>query len=455
MMIQVFRNYLFLVFISKVSGLMLSPGHRHPPRLMRTNNGQVTTMLSAVVNVNDHQSSQKQQTDTSSSMRHDIEVLRKEAIERIDKLSIQMEQLKEERKKNTIVNNNVDDHHIENELSRQHDELLIVENSIKQKTSHTVAVPVVDVTATRSTTTEKTTSDTTTTHQTTNINSSSNSLDLLDDTRWKIVFNIGREQGTWMPSTWGISGERLLFHVEFDFTSEPLYERDDFFQSTIGTTKRIDVVNAFIIPRGVGTHSIGRRPVPCKSTGGYKVCCGQGPMGTDIVRLYIELTEDLYLLSDDDHGSTTTSDVFCPKGRVYATCGYFVMRDSREFNNNNNNANQSPKEIAQIQHRDAILHLESIQYLLDNDEHTIFSLQRLKNMKDLYDAKKQVEITTNNLNLIRQREPEKSQLRLSKRNDVGLSKEGGVCCKVQKGAVTTEYHILGRMEVGCVDDHKH
>ena len=40
------------------------------------------------------------------------------------------------------------------------------------------------------------------------------SLTLLDDTRWRIMYNLGREQGTWMAKTWGASGERLHMHLE-------------------------------------------------------------------------------------------------------------------------------------------------------------------------------------------------------------------------------------------------
>ena len=53
----------------------------------------------------------------------------------------------------------------------------------------------------------------------------------------------------------------------------------------------------------------------------------------------------------------------------------------------------------------------------------------------------------------RQREPDKAQLRMSRKGDVGLTKDGGVCCKVQKG-LALEYHILGRMEIAAVEvDH--
>lgn len=43
-------------------------------------------------------------------------------------------------------------------------------------------------------------------------------------------------------------------------------------------------------------------------------------------------------------------------------------------------------------------------------------------------------------------EPDTSILRFSPEGDVGLTKEGGVCCKVSKG-MAIEYHILGRFYI--------
>jgi hypothetical protein len=61
------------------------------------------------------------------------------------------------------------------------------------------------------------------------------------------------------------------------------------------------------------------------------------------------------------------------------------------------------------------------------------------------------------LNEARVREPEKSLLRLSRKGDVGLTKEGGVCCKVQKG-LAIEYHILGKFGIASIqkrqNDHE-
>lgn len=381
------------------------------------------------------------------SIRNEINEMKIQAQERFRKLAIQMEELKEQKRMEPVnrpdasiadrITTNINsankvlstyettrDHSpgkhsldsMEGDITKQMDDLQDVENDLRTLRD----LNKLSSSAPRS---------------------ASTGADLLDDTRWKIVFNIGRESGTWMPPSWGLSGDRILFQVEFDFTGKPLYgDTDDFFQGIAGI-KQLNVVNAFLIPRGVGSHSVGRRPVQCKPFGGYKVCRGQGPMGTDLVRLYIELTDDINM---PDH----ESDVYCPRGRIYATCGYFVMHDSRESDNH-----KSAKQIAQLAHRNAVLHQQLLQHQIDADSR-LFSVERLKLMRELYVARMHVDEAAKHVHVARQREPERSQLRLSKMGDVGLSKDGGVCCKVHKG-MALEYHILGRMEIGCVDDHKY
>jgi hypothetical protein len=54
------------------------------------------------------------------------------------------------------------------------------------------------------------------------------------------------------------------------------------------------------------------------------------------------------------------------------------------------------------------------------------------------------------LNFASVREPDNSLLRFTKDMDVGLTKEGGVCCKVEKGPMV-EYHILGRFSIANVE----
>jgi hypothetical protein len=261
---------------------------------------------------------------------------------------------------------------------------------------------------------------------------------LLVNTRWKVAFNIGRESGTWMPNDWGNSGDRLLFHVVIDFTDDILKEREDFFHgSTAAGAKVLNVKEAWVVPVGVGTESRGRQPVRVKSTGGYKVLPGQGPLGTDIVRFYVELEEDV---KDKLH-----SDVFCPRGRVYATCGYFPIHRKDV-------GIRSARDIMEDEHRDVMIRYEQLSRQIDTEE-SLFSMERLKLMKELFDVKRELERSTRRLREARQREPERSQLRLTRDGGVGLTKEGGVCCKVRKG-VTLEYHILGRIELACIEKHE-
>ena len=54
-------------------------------------------------------------------------------------------------------------------------------------------------------------------------------LKLSDNTRWRLMLNVHRVQGTWMPKTWGLSGDQLRLKLEMEFTTEELYEREDFF----------------------------------------------------------------------------------------------------------------------------------------------------------------------------------------------------------------------------------
>ena len=52
------------------------------------------------------------------------------------------------------------------------------------------------------------------------------------------------------------------------------------------------------------------------------------------------------------------------------------------------------------------------------------------------------------------REPDRALLRLSQDQSVGLTKEGGVCCRVHKG-LAIEYHILGKFETASMANREH
>ena len=52
------------------------------------------------------------------------------------------------------------------------------------------------------------------------------------------------------------------------------------------------------------------------------------------------------------------------------------------------------------------------------------------------------------------RDPDRAILRFSRDQSVGLTREGGVCCKVQKG-MAFEYHILGKFEIASMENREH
>ena len=108
----------------------------------------------------------------------------------------------------------------------------------------------------------------------------------------------------------------------------------------------------------------------------------------------------------------------------------------------------------QQQHLNAVRDYERLQQsmALEDGANNQFSLQHWQTKQKLWKAKQRMEQTLQQYQTAKLQEPEKSQLRLSKAGNIGLSREGGVCVKVRKG-LALEYHILGRMEVGCVQDH--
>lgn len=257
-------------------------------------------------------------------------------------------------------------------------------------------------------------------------------LDLLEETRWKIAFNIGREQGTWMPQEWGASGDRLRFQVVLDFTSEFAATSDEFFMASSAPTKVCKVVDSFLFPSGVGSHSVGRQALPVEATGVYQVARGQGPSGTDVLRFYVTLEEEVTF---KDH----KSDVNVPAGRVYGTCGYFSTSPH----------SHAVKDLLAKHYRDLVLQYETLQQEIDS-ETRLFNMEQVKRMKEQWSLRKRIENAAKDVERARQKDPERSQLRLSNKGDVALTKDGGVCYKIVKG-VAVEYRILGKMEVACTE----
>ena len=161
--------------------------------------------------------------------------------------------------------------------------------------------------------------------------------------------------------------------------------------------------------------------------GGWRIAKGEGPLGTDLLRFFIETGTEIRHLG---------GDVYVPPGRIYCSCGYFLM--------------QRPSEIKD-QLRERMTNLEERRAEIEEEflDEGIFSVKQMKLSKELFDIGwKEAEIrkTMNEAEVV---EPDKTILRVSTNGDVGLTREGEVCFKVQKGPVA-EYHILGRCSVAAL-----
>ena len=248
---------------------------------------------------------------------------------------------------------------------------------------------------------------------------------LLDQTTWKISLSIGREPGTWMPKDWGKSGQRLNLSFTADFTPSQLFDRDDFFRGGYTNAKILNVESNQIT---LGPSlSEGQRSYKVKN-GGWQVTRGDGPMGTDLLRFFIEVDEEI---------THAGSDVYIPKGRIYCSCGYFPFM--------NNGGKDGMKDAV----KDEIKKIEGEIMQLQKKKDEIknpFNLDGIKISSEIFKLKQDLDQLNQRLSFAMVRQPDKQLLRYSPDGDVGLTKEGGVCCEVKKGPVV-EYHILGRFGV--------
>ena len=79
-----------------------------------------------------------------------------------------------------------------------------------------------------------------------------------------------------MPSDWGISGSRLLLNLDVDFTSEQLYDREEFLGGLGGANVLKVAKNELTVAPSL---TEGMRKIRVLD-GGWRVARGQGPMGT-------------------------------------------------------------------------------------------------------------------------------------------------------------------------------
>lgn len=228
----------------------------------------------------------------------------------------------------------------------------------------------------------------------------------LEMTYWKIALDIGREPGTWMPADWGVSGQRLNLQLEIQFRDEYVMDREDFLGDRGG--KRLHVIqNDGVFGPGLESSAKHVR----FGDGAWTISRGEGPAGTDLLRLYFELEERV------DRG-----DLYCPAGRIYLTCGYFDI--AHRGHSRKRDLEQKLDDLAS-EYNDA----------LDNyNSQGVFSLDRFRAWDVLQKEREEIRKTKDLLVRIQVMEPDLNLLRLSRKRDVAITNEGGACCKVRKGA---------------------
>ena len=227
-----------------------------------------------------------------------------------------------------------------------------------------------------------------------------------------------------MPKTWGVSGQRLILNVNVRFTSQQLYDRDEFLNGVAGA-KVLEVVGHELVLGPTLTQ--GSRTIPVRN-GGWRVSPGRGPAGTDLLMFYFEVMEEV---------SREGGDVYCPKGRVYCTCGYFPQTRRPEI---------SRKESLKNEQRQTLERIDSINASMESDQ-SLLSWNKVTGFRDVTKLTLRAQELRDQIMEAEIRDPESSILKYSQDRSVALSREGGVCCKVNKG-LAVEYHILGRVGLG-------
>lgn len=374
----------------------------------------------------------KQQDDELLvNMKQEIEELRAEALKRVEALSRAAERVEEEvlvanKDKNTtkqLVTAEPPDINAPREILPEeivgNKQARIVEEMWEQNPPHSA----VDATSTSGSTKGSTNEPTSPLGKPMPMQvEKKNDLDLLDHTHWKVMLDIGRDPGTWMPKDWGISGNRMLLNLELCFENDQLYERDDFLEG-VGSAKVCRVVHHELNIAPTMTEGI--KKIILKD-GGWRIVTGAGPLGTDLLRFFIETDTEI-----------REGDVYVPPGKIYCTCGYFLMHRPSGI-----------KDFLLEKMSETEERIEKIREELT--EEGIFSLNRVKLSKELFDLGWKEAELKKSMKEAAVVEPDKSFLRISKKGDVGLTREGGVCCKIKKGPIV-EYHILGRFSVAAIE----
>jgi len=248
-----------------------------------------------------------------------------------------------------------------------------------------------------------------------------------------------------MPPSWGASGERLRWSLVVELTNETFYEKEEFLEGRGSEARVLKVVEANLGPTFFDSEYHCQIQLKVSPRGAYKVIRGAGPSGTDVLRFFVETNQEIK--------ASDKSDISCPEGRIYGNCGYFPIYSTLDASSSGTSSGDHYphahhthwKEILQQEYNLVAAEYDQLQRENEEDER-LFSVEQLGRFSRIAQLRNTLKRLENRIHEAKQREPEKSQLRLSRTGDVGLSREGGVCLKVHKG-VNIEYHILGRMEL--------
>ena len=129
------------------------------------------------------------------------------------------------------------------------------------------------------------------------------SIAVIDGSSFRIVLNIGRERGTWMPDSWASSGARLSIPLDVTFSESPMTTPswDKPAEAMLGPIKDTKMCfcrgGSFVGPAG---------EVPVECTGGAWSSTPTGRCGESILRFYLDFPN-----------GAERNDVTLPPGRLF------------------------------------------------------------------------------------------------------------------------------------------
>jgi len=231
----------------------------------------------------------------------------------------------------------------------------------------------------------------------------------------------------------------LLIHLVVDFGAEPLKENDSLLHG-VRDAGVLHIKESWI---AAGSMTEGRQQdVNIRPRGGWKVLQGQGPKGIDVLRFFLDVEEEIrhHNNNKEEGGGTGQGSLFCPAERMYVTCGYFCMGKHRE-------AEERKDELRNQIDRLVVEHDNLARK--DRLDERLLSWTKLKRGKRLLDLNLEIKHAHEELQAARARDPEKALLRLSRKGDAGVTKEGQICHKIGYG-LSVDYHVLGKMEMASI-----